>query len=137
MLNIKDWNEHFTSFVIDSINAVPCELYKGEKGILNHYHFKWDSYYTRCLLTKKRLVFQTVLDIDFDDNNEDEVNCIDRIEGYLREALNFDKELVGLKRRSYGKSNQYDGYKLVYEFEINEKIKDVLITLAKIKGYKL
>ena len=63
-MRVQDWNENFTSFVIDSINEIHFPYQGGENGILNYYAFDPDVFCTRCQLNSKYLIFQTVLNID-------------------------------------------------------------------------
>ena len=137
-MRVQDWNENFTSFVIDSINEIHFPYQGRENGILNYYHFDCDSFCTRCSITKNKLLFQTVLHIDFEDDIENQANCIERLEDYLREALGLDKNTIPYFNLSLRKSTYYDGaHKFVIGFRINKTIHDNLIVLAKIKGYKI
>lgn len=137
-MRVQDWNENFTNFVIDSINEIYFPYQGGENGILNYYAFDPDVFCTRCQLNSKYLIFQTILNIDFDyGDTEAKANCINGIETYIREALGFEEE-VELSSYEAGESSYYGGkYKIALKFKINKYIQDNLIALAKIKGYKI
>ena len=134
-MQVKDWNENFTAFVIDSINKIKFPYVGGEKGILPYYNFSTDNFCTKCWLSCNYLAFQTVFYIDFEDDIEARVACIERMEAYIREAFNLGKRIKLLSRGLHKSVYYGEGYKLILKFKIDKNIQNKLITLAKMKGF--
>ena len=124
-MQVKDWNENFTAFVIDSINKIKFPYVGGEKGILPYYNFSTDNFCTKCWLSCNYLAFQTVFYIDFEDDIEARVACIERMEAYIREAFNLGKRIKLLSRGLHKSVYYGEGYKLILKFKIDKNIQNI------------